>query len=328
MKTKEMLLARLKAKPGEWISGAQFSNQLGISRTAIWKHMNRLKADGHQIDSAPKKGYRLLRAADLMLPDEILAGLGTHTIGRGEQVYLNETDSTNMQAKSLASNGAAEGTLVVAESQTGGRGRRGRTWFSPSFRNIYTSIILRPPMAPDQAPQITLMTAVAVARTLRRTAQLDAKIKWPNDILINGKKIAGILTELSADMDVVDHVVVGMGINVNVTESEIPADIRDMATSVKIANGRSQSRVALLCALLNHFEQCYDQLKTEGFGPLMIEWRRMSDTIGQQVRVDVLNNRFTGVVVDVDDSGVLVLKDDKGRLHRIFSGDVTRLRKT
>lgn len=328
MNTKEILLAKLKTDQGQWISGAQFSNQLGISRAAIWKQINRLKADGHEIDSAPKKGYRLRRAADLMLPADITSGLTTQMIGRGKWVYLKETDSTNIQAKVLAAKGAAEGTVVIAESQTGGRGRRGRTWFSPAFRNIYASIILRPPLAPDQAPQITLMTAVAVARSLRQAAQLDAQIKWPNDILIKGRKIAGMLTELSADMDVVDYVVVGMGINVNIAASEMPADIQDIATSVQIANGQSQSRVALMQALLNTFEPCYNQLITEGFAPLMTQWRRMSDTIGQVVYVDVLNNRYTGVVVDVDDRGVLVLRDTEGRLHRIFSGDVTRLRKT
>ena len=327
MTTKEKLLARLKAHQGEWVSGEQFSNQLGISRAAIWKHINRLKSDGHQIQSAPNKGYRLSQAADLMLPTEIIAGLTTRIIGRGELVCLQDTGSTNQQAKRLAARGAAEGTVVVAESQSEGRGRRGRTWFSPTGQNIYASIILRPPLAPGQAPQITLMTAVALAQALEQTAHLDVKIKWPNDILANGKKLAGILTEISTDMDVVDYVVVGLGINVNIPEKEMPTDICDSATSTLILKGEPLSRVTLLCALLNKFEQCYDRLKTEGFAPIMAQWRHMSDMIGQPVHVDVLDKRYTGIVAHVDDHGVLVLKDEKGKLQRIVSGDVTRLRK-
>lgn len=328
MTTKEKLLARLKTDQGQWVSGEQVSNQLGISRAAIWKQINSLKKDGHQIESAPKKGYRLAQAADLILPAEIAAGLTTKVMGRPDLVCLKKTDSTNLRAKALAAHGAAEGVVVVAETQTSGRGRRGRSWYSPPGQSIYTSIILRPPMAPAQAPQITLMTAVALAQTLSQTAGLDAKIKWPNDILINGKKIAGILTEISTDMDVVDYVVVGLGINVNTPENEMPVDIREIATSALIQKGRPLPRVALLCALLKIFEQCYEQLNTEGFPPIMVKWRQMSDIIGQPVYVDVLDKRYTGIVAAVDDDGVLILEDAHGRRHRIFSGDVTRLRKT
>jgi BirA family transcriptional regulator, biotin operon repressor / biotin---[acetyl-CoA-carboxylase] ligase len=328
MTTKEKLLAKLKAHAGQWISGEQVSNQLGISRAAIWKQINGLKSDGHGIQSLPKKGYRLARAADLMLPAEIAAGLTTRVMGRSGLVCLKETDSTNLQAKARAAQGADEGTVVVAETQTSGRGRRGRSWFSSAGRSIYASIILRPPMAPAQAPQITLMTAVAVAQTLRETAQLNATIKWPNDILIDGKKIAGILTEISTDMDVVDYVVVGLGINVNTLEKEMPADIRAIATSALIQKGAPVERVTLLCALLKNFERCYDQLKSDGFAPIMAQWRRMSDIIGQPVYVDVLEKRYTGIVAAVDDDGVLILEDKQGHRHRIFSGDVTRLRKT
>jgi BirA family biotin operon repressor/biotin-[acetyl-CoA-carboxylase] ligase len=239
---------------------------------------------------------------------------------------VQETDSTNMQARTLASQGAAEGTVVVADSQTHGRGRRGRTWFSPSGQSIYASIILRPSMAPAQAPQITLLTAVAVVKTLNETANLNAKIKWPNDVLIQGKKIAGILTEISTDMDVVDFVVVGLGINVNTPREMMPPDIQQIATSIKIETGGEVSRADLLCRFLKHFESCYDQLKAEGFGPIMAQWRRMTDIIGQLVHVDVLDKRHTGTVESVDDDGVLILRDDQDTVHRIYSGDVTRVR--
>ncbi len=328
MTTKEKLLARLKAQQGEWISGEQISNQIGISRSAIWKHINSLKSDGHQIQSAPKKGYCLSQAADLMLPAEIAAALRTQVMGRPELICLSKTDSTNLQAKARAAQGASQGTLVVAETQTLGRGRRGRAWFSPSGRNIYASLILRPGMAPAQAPQITLMAAVAMAKTLRQEVQLEANIKWPNDILINDKKIAGILTEISTDMDTVDYVVLGLGLNVNVSTQEIPADLRGIATSVLIEMGRPFPRIALLGALLNNIEQCYELLQKDGFAPIMAQWRRMSDIVGAAVNVDVFTTRYTGIVAAVDDDGVLILEDAQGRRHRIYSGDVTRLRRT
>ncbi len=325
MTTKDKLLAFLKQNQHKWISGEQLSDRLGISRSAIWKHMRSLKQEGYTIQSAPKKGYCLDQVSDLLLPAEIQDQLQTHIMGRPQLVCLKETDSTNLQAKALAANGASEGTVVVAELQTHGRGRRGRSWFSPKGHNIYTSLILRPPMAPAQAPQITLMTAVAVARTLRE-AGLDAMIKWPNDILIQGKKIAGILTEISTDMDVVDYVVVGLGLNVNTPAEQIPEDIKDIATSAVIESGRRFSRVELLCAFLQNFEASYEQLKHEGFDPIMAQWRQMTDIIGQQVNVDVMDKRFTGRVEDVDNDGVLIFRDDENQLHRIFSGDVTRVR--
>ena len=323
--TKSRLLSCLKANLGHWVSGERISNQLGISRTAIWKQINSLKEDGHFIQSAPRKGYRLEQAADLLSAEEIESALNTRTMGRPSIEVFKETDSTNLQARLLASRGAPEGTLVVAEAQTQGRGRRGRTWFSPPSRSLYISVILRPSMAPAQAPRITLMTAVAVARTLRKSG-LDARIKWPNDILVGGKKIAGILTEVSMEMDRVDWVIVGLGLNVNTPADQMPPDIREIATSVRSVAGRTFSRTGLLCAFLENFEAVYEQLKSEGFGPIMAQWRSMSDIIGQRVYVDVMGTRHMGTVAAVDNDGVLILKDDEGRTRRIFSGDVTRVR--
>lgn len=326
--TKQKLLICLKKAPQQWVSGQQISHQLGITRAAIWKHIKTLKEQGHTILSAPRKGYRLEEAADLIATDDILACLNTRIIGRKRIICLAQTDSTNSQAKRLAVEGASEGTVVVAESQTGGRGRRGRSWFSPAGQNIYASIILRPPMAPAQTPQITLMAAVAVARALQEATGLNAKIKWPNDILIADKKIAGILTEITTEMDAVDYVVVGLGVNVNTTAADMPPDIRSIATSVRIESGSRSSRTDLLCSLLQYFEWSYDTLQRNGFKPIMAQWREMSDIIGQPVYVDVLDVRHSGIVEAVDDDGVLILKDDNGQRHRIFSGDVTRIRNT
>jgi BirA family biotin operon repressor/biotin-[acetyl-CoA-carboxylase] ligase len=326
MRTKLKLLHWLKGNPHQWVSGEQISKQLGISRTAVWKQIHHLKADGHVIRSAPKKGYRLVKTADVLEAESIHASLQTLTMGRPAVYVHQETDSTNLQAKILAGQGAAEGTVVVADTQTHGRGRRGRTWFSPSGRNIYTSMILRPAMAPSQAPQITLMAAVAVAKTLRRSVGIAARIKWPNDILVKGKKIAGILNEISTEMDVVDYVVTGLGINVNVRQNEMPGEIRRMATSILMETGEEVCRTTLLCDLMKEFEICYAQLKTEGFAAIMEQWRNLTDIIHQYVYVDVLGTCHTGTVEAVDDDGVLILRDDRGDIHRIFSGDVTRVR--
>ena len=326
--TKQKLLNCLKQTPRQWISGQRISKQLGITRSAIWKHIKHLKDEGHIIASAPRKGYRLEKAADLMTAYDIQACLQTQVMGRPEVICLAQTDSTNLQAKSLAAQGAPEGTVVVAETQTSGRGRRGRTWFSPAGKSIYASIVLRPPMAPAQAPQITLMTAVAVVQALQNATGLKVEIKWPNDILIAHKKIAGILTEISTEMDAIDYVVVGLGLNVNTTDADMPSAIQSIATSVRMQSGRLFPRAQLLCEILQCFESRYKALKQEGFSPIMDQWRQMSDIIGQQVCVDMLAVHHTGIVENVDDDGVLILKDDNGQRHRIFSGDVTRVRKT
>jgi BirA family transcriptional regulator, biotin operon repressor / biotin---[acetyl-CoA-carboxylase] ligase len=326
MTTKAKILRLLTDNHHQWVSGEELSHRLGISRTAVWKQINNLKADGHRILSAPKKGYCLEQIADLISADGLQAMVQTRVMGRQAVRVLQETDSTNLQAKIMAGRKAAEGTLIVADTQTLGRGRRGRTWHSPPGRNIHASLILRPKLAPSQAPQVTLMAAVALARTLEVSATLDAKIKWPNDVMVGGKKIAGILTEISTDMESVDYVVVGFGINVNIRKSEMPEALRPIATSIFMEKGTETSRTHLLCDLMENIEAAYDLLNGQGFGPVMQQWRSMTDIIGQRVCVDVMGRRHTGTVEAVDDDGVLILKDDQGVLHRILSGDVTRLR--
>jgi BirA family transcriptional regulator, biotin operon repressor / biotin---[acetyl-CoA-carboxylase] ligase len=326
MTTKAKILRLLTDNHHQWVSGEELSHRLGISRTAVWKQINNLKADGHRIMSAPKKGYRLEQIADLISADGLHAMVQTRVMGRQAVRVLQETDSTNLQAKIMAGRKAAEGTLIVADAQTLGRGRRGRTWHSPPGRNIHASLILRPKLAPSQAPQVTLMAAVALARTLEVSAALDAKIKWPNDVMVGGKKIAGILTEISTDMESVDYVVVGFGINVNMRKSEMPQALRPIATSILMEKGTETSRAHLLCTLMENIEAAYDLLNDQGFGPVMQQWRSMTDIIGQRVCVDVMGRRHTGTVEAVDDDGVLILKDNQGVLHRILSGDVTRLR--
>lgn len=324
--TKYNLLLFLKKNQGKWVSGELISNNLAVSRAAIWKHIHKLKEEGYTIESAPKKGYLLSNASDLITADEIRENLCTKVFGRKNIICLKETDSTNTRAKELAAQGAPEGTLIIAEKQTNGRGRRGRSWFSPSGGGIYCSLILRPAMPPGKTPRITLMTAVVAANTLMSLIKLNLKIKWPNDILVNGRKLAGILTEISADMDSVNYIIVGLGLNVNNLFENSPQDIKKSATSILIETGNRVPRIKFIQNYLKLYEQYYDMFKKNNFKSIMNRWRELADILGKQIKVDVIGKTHIGEVMDVDNDGVLILKDDQGRLQRIFSGDVTLAR--
>lgn len=320
MSTRSQLLARLKA--GDWVSGQVLTYQLAISRTAIWKHICKLREEGYIIEASRKKGYCLKKAFDLLIEPEIREGLPTAVLGQRQIVCLKETASTNAYAKVLAADGTPEGVLIVAEAQSRGRGRRGREWFSPPGTGLYFTVILKPQIRPTEAPRLTLMMSVAVTEAIERLTALDCRIKWPNDILIGGKKVVGILTEIHTEMDAVDFVIMGIGINVNMRQGSFPPDIADRATSLFIETGKPVSRVALLRACLERLEGHYELFKEGRFDAIMTCWRERSDIIGREIEVDMIGRRHRGVAVDVDADGVLILKDAEGRLQRIFSGDV------
>ncbi len=320
--TKENLLLYLKEEQGKWFSGEMLSNKLAVSRAAVWKHIRKLKEEGYIIESSPGKGYLLSKVTDLLLPDEIREGLDTEVFGKKDIFHFRETDSTNIRAKDLAAGGAPEGTLVIAEKQTRGKGRRNRIWFSPEGEGIYASLILRPAIPPGEAPRITLMVAVAAVEALLSLTQLKVKIKWPNDILVNGKKMAGILSEVSTGMEKVDYIIAGIGINVNTREEHFSEDIKGKATSLLIETGKTFPRVDVIQAYLKWCENYYEVLRKSGFEPVIRRWKELADIIGQRIMVDVMGKMYFGQVQDVDNDGVLILKDNQGRFHRITSGDV------
>jgi len=322
---RELLLFHLKEGRGAWVSGQFLSERMAMTRSAVWKQIGSLKVDGYVIEASTRKGYRLVEVPDLLRIEEVRDGLRTRVFGRTEARHYRETDSTNSRARELAAGGAPEGTLVVAEGQTRGRGRRERGWFSPPFLGIYASLVLRPSLPPGEAPRMALLAAVAVAEAVGASTGLDATIKWPNDILAGGRKIAGILLELAADMDAVDHLIVGVGINVNIPPAAFPEEIRPLATSVLIETGRPFSRVRLLRHCLESFESSYDLFQAEGFAPILARWKARSGLPGRRVVIRVPGRDLAGVAVDVDENGFLLLRDDQGRDHRIFSGDVTVL---
>ena len=320
--TREKLLKALKKNPGSYISGSALSEQLGVSRAAVSKHVACLKQNGYDIASSSGKGYLFRETPDLLLPEEIRHGLETAVFGRQIIDYHSLISSTNDRAKELAADGAPEGSLVIAEHQSKGRGRKGRSWFSAPGDGICLSLILRPTMGPAEASKLTLMTAVALAETFSALTGLAVKIKWPNDILIHGKKLSGILTEMSMEMDRVDYVVVGVGVNVNSPPDHFSQEVSAVASSLFIETGKPVSRAAVVRTFLARFEHYYTLVSGNHFRQVMARWKELSDIIGRKVAVDLIGSRITGRVEDVDDDGLLILKDGEGNIHRVISGDV------
>lgn len=318
---KSEILSLLKKSQPEFVSGEEISNSLHVSRTAIWKHIKALREDGYMIESHPRVGYRLVATPDRLYPDEITACLNTQVIGKSV-VYFCQTASTNNAAKELAAAGVPEGTVVVAEEQTGGRGRLGRTWHSPAGVGIWLSAILRPDINPLDAPKITLTTAVALARTLAAYPGVTPGIKWPNDILVDGRKIAGILTEMNAEMDRVNYIVLGIGVNINTVPTELPDELRNTATSFYIATGRRWDRLEFLAKMLQNLEMLYFMFIQGGFSEIIKEWKELSVTLGQTVRVvSPKGDTMEGLALDLDNDGALILKTAAGR-KRIMAGEI------
>ena len=301
------------------LSGEVLAARLGLSRAAVWKRINRLKALGYAIEGSPRRGYLLLAATEKLLPEEIALGLQTRRL-LGPVHHFDELASTNDLAKELAAQGAPEGTLVVAESQTRGRGRLGRQWDSPPGTGLYVSLLLRPELPPTEMPQITLTTAVAVARAVRRVTGLTPGIKWPNDLLLDGKKLGGILTEMETESDQIRHLVVGLGLNVN--NPAFPAELAAIATSLALATGRSYSRVRLLQAWLEEFEELYGRFLAQEFAGILDEWRRLAVTLGQRVTVRQGPRTICGRALEVAPDGALLLETDSGVVVRVTSGEI------
>lgn len=321
---REIILAFLRARPEEFVSGAEISKRLGVSRTAVWKQIEGLRAEGYKIEAYPRRGYALRQSPDLLSPAEIALGLGTKNLGK-KVSYFPAVESTNQVARELAEKGAEEGTLVVAEAQTKGQGRLNRNWVSPSGKGIWTSLVLRPPSLPAEATYITLLAAIAVAKAIRQVAALPAGIKWPNDVLVNEKKVCGILAETEAELDQVHYVVLGIGINVNLDQEDFPPELMQTATSLKIEKGETVSRLQLLQALLKELEGLYLTFLFErgGVEEIRKQWKKLNVTLGREVKVSFLNQSYQGKAVDLDPEGALLVREPDGKLHRFHAGDVT-----
>ena len=307
----------------EYVSGEVLAQKLGISRVAVWKQIQRLKNIGYEIIADQNLGYCLISRPDLLLPQEIQRGLFTNYIGK-EIYYFPELKSTNIIAKGKAlhrAEGIDEGTLIIAERQSAGKGRLGREWFSP-VGGIWLSIILYPKLSPSYISRITLMTAVVVVKAIKMCTQIEPQIKWPNDILINEKKVCGILTEMSAELDIINWVVVGIGINVNIDHQKFPEDIQANTISLKEVSGKEVLRVKLAQSFLRVFEKYYDKLKRKEFSSILKEWKLYSHTLGRKIRVDMGERIITGEAVDINEEGELILKKEDDELVEIISGTI------
>lgn len=314
------ILEYFRKANGKFVSGEQISQDLHVSRTAIWKQINVLKSRGYIFESSTRKGYRLIYAPDLLTPLEISSVLHTDTFGR-HVVYMESTPSTNEEAKRIAREGAEEGTVVVAEEQTTGHGRLTRGFYSPFAKGIWFTLILRPKFFPMEASKCTLLAAVGVCRGIRRMGLPECGIKWPNDILYHGKKLVGILTEMSASMEKIDYIVIGIGINTGAKRDEFPEAFRDTATSF-VNEGVDVSRKELLAAVLSELEKEYKIAQTEGFDKVLKDWEELSVTIGQNVRVIFGDESFTGKAIGIDKDGCLLV-DSEGTVKRVIAGDVS-----
>ncbi len=315
-------ILRLFRSEEGYVSGEHLSRELGVSRTAVWKHISALRKNGHLIEAVPSRGYRLVSSPDIIDPYEVRAELGDAIIGR-QLEFLKSTVSTNADAFRLAEDGAIQGTVVLADSQTGGKGRRGRVWSSPAGVNLYCSVVLRPAIMPHEAPQLTFLSAVAAARAIEGTTKLAPEIKWPNDLLISGKKIAGLLNEMSAETDGINFVILGIGVNLNMTMDQFPEDLRQPATSLLLESGVRVDRSHFAGVMLRELDRLYADFLLHGFGPIREEWQRRCNANGRQVLVTDSGTECTGGrFIGIDLDGALLLRSDDNILHRITCGDV------
>jgi BirA family biotin operon repressor/biotin-[acetyl-CoA-carboxylase] ligase len=306
------------------LPGPKIAEEIGVTRFKIWRWIKSLRELGVEIRGVPAEGYQLVTIPDILAPSLLRAELGDLPIGR-HIVHFFRTDSTNTVALDLAAKGAEHGTVVVAEEQTAGRGRLGRVWYSEKSSGIYTSIILRPPLAPAAAPILTLMAGLAAQKAVASVTGFTVDIRWPNDLLVNGKKVSGVLTEMNAELDRLHAVILGIGINVNHTL--MPEELKSIATSLRIEAGRPLSRVQVFAALLREVERHYQLLLREGNKAITDRWEAASTFAhGKRVRVVTPAGEFHATTCGLEPSGALKVLRDDGRPESLVAGEVTEVK--
>lgn len=327
------ILKLLKEAGPDHVTGVDIGARFGISRSAVWKHIKELRNEGYDIESSPNLGYRLLAGSGLLNAFEITDGLGTMTAGR-EVVWFDRITSTNIHAARLAAEGCAEGTAVVAGMQTHGKGRLGRNWESPEGKGVYLSVVLKPPMAPAETPVLTLAAAVAAVRAIYSATGLRTGIKWPNDIIYDGRKVSGILLEMNSEADRVNYIILGIGINYSQAEEDFSPELRDRAISILAASGGQEDakdgdqgadggRLALVRALLRELDEVYHGILSGKTGDILVEWRKYSVTLGREVRFTLKDTEYTGTAVDITENGSLLVDCSDGVRRELLSGEIS-----
>ncbi len=319
-------ILKMLEEADDYVSGQALSEKFGVSRTAIWKAIKQLEDEGYEIEAVRNRGYRLKRKegedqAEIYGKTAISKAIDSEWMGH-ELIFYRETDSTNSQLRKLAENGAPQGTVVVADEQKAGRGRRGRNWVSAPGSGIYMSFLLRPPFSPDSASMLTLVAAMAVADGIYEVTGLDCDIKWPNDVIYEGHKLCGILTEMTTDMDSISYVIVGTGINV--TDQSFPDDIKDTAASLETYCRGPVSRVKLIAAVLKDWENLYSRfLLTADLTYLQADYQRRLINVGREVKVLSDSGDYVGVSHGITNKGELIVETPDRKEHRITSGEVS-----
>jgi BirA family biotin operon repressor/biotin-[acetyl-CoA-carboxylase] ligase len=304
------------------LSGETISTNLGITRAAVWKHINELRAMGYDISSSQKEGYRLTKTSSKLLPYEVHKKLQTQFIGK-KMRYLENTPSTIWVGKQICSEGDVEkmhGLVIIAEEQTGGIGRMGRAWVSPSG-GIWITIVLKPGIPIDHVFMVTMAGSVAVARAIRKEFDLGALIKWPNDIFIGDKKVAGLLLELSAEADTIHYCLLGIGIDVNVPLNQFSPALQKEITSISAEVGHEVDRATFLARILKEFENRYLLIESGEYDAIVREWKSLSCTLEHRVLITTMKNSFEGEAIDIDEFGALIIRKDNGKIERVIAGD-------
>ena len=318
---RETILSLFRQTPDGFVSGERISAELGVSRTAVWKHVRNLRQAGYVIEAIPSRGYQLLQSPDILMPESIQSGLDCQRVGSLVRCF-DETDSTNLQACRLGDEGGDDGLVVIADRQSSGKGRMGRQWESPGGVNLYASILLRPPILPFEAPKLTFLSAVAVCRAITNCTGQQPTVKWPNDILLNGAKVAGLLNEMSSETDQVHYVVLGIGVNLNMRADQFPADLRYPATSLAIATGQPVSRLDFTRTLLQEIDSLYHIYLEQGSAPIMSAWTDLCDLTGKPVQVDCNEVQIEGTMTGLAEDGALLVRTKAGKIESIYAGDV------
>lgn len=324
---KKKILSVLKETNG-YVSGQELCEQLGVSRTAVWKAIGQLKEEGYEIEAVKNRGYRILKVPDVMTAAELESRLHTEVMGRPCICY-EETDSTNTRAKQLAEEGGSHGTLICAEKQTGGKGRRGRTWDSPPGEAIYMTLLMKPQIQPAHASMLTLVMGLAAAQACNTLLEREAgkaaaqvKLKWPNDLVLGGRKIAGILTEMNTEVDYINYLVIGTGINVNT--AGFPSGLEKTATSLYRETGRHFLRAELVALCMDYFEKYYQIfLRTESLNGLCESYNQLLVNTGREVRVLEPGHEYTGTALGINEQGELLVKKENGDIAAVYAGEVS-----